>query len=557
MTELSALNIRITGDAGDLKAAIGVATTELGKVEAAATRANVGTTQLAAGLGHTSRAAGNNSQSMRLMAQQLSQVGQQTMATGQFTQALAIQLPDIGLAFGAIGAAAGLLAGIALPLVVAAFMDTSEKAAALAAATKELADATEAFRLQAAAISLGVDQEEVLAVQRLNELLVQRVALEEHIAKGIKNSKDTTVMQLAAVNALISPLEQQVEAYRAARKELEAIKAKSEAAKAQISGMVKEVIDAKDAMVALVASAPSGGWLAGAISDASTLAAKLWDAAAAQASMSQKLAGAYNLYANTRNQAPGVPVGEGSDTPGGVRPRRPPHGVPGEDWGTAGGGGGGGGKKNPLDGELEALQKALMTKEQLELDSFARQQETLTAALDQRLITQQEYAAMMEAAQQQHSDAMEQIDVWRYGTGLQKAGAFLGEMANVFAAGNDRMIKLSRIAGAAQGLIDAYGAYLKALNAPGGMTPLQRLAMAGGVLAAGLKAVSAIKGGGGSGGGETSQAGAAASTAPAEMRTANINFYGGFQPTQETIKMIAGGLNDWLGDGGRLNVGAS
>jgi len=68
MTELSALNIKITGDAGDLKAAIGVATTELGKVEAAATRANVGTTQLAAGLGNTARAAGNNSNVMRGMA---------------------------------------------------------------------------------------------------------------------------------------------------------------------------------------------------------------------------------------------------------------------------------------------------------------------------------------------------------------------------------------------------------------------------------------------------------------------------------------------------------
>lgn len=53
----------------------------------------------------------------RMFAQQLSQVGQQTMATGNFMQALAIQLPDMGLAFGAVGAAVGLLAGIALPML--------------------------------------------------------------------------------------------------------------------------------------------------------------------------------------------------------------------------------------------------------------------------------------------------------------------------------------------------------------------------------------------------------------------------------------------------------
>jgi len=57
---------------------------------------------------------------------QLSQVGQQTQATGNFVQALAIQLPDIGLAFGTIGTAVGLLVGIALPSIVNAFRQTED-----------------------------------------------------------------------------------------------------------------------------------------------------------------------------------------------------------------------------------------------------------------------------------------------------------------------------------------------------------------------------------------------------------------------------------------------
>jgi len=535
MTELSALNIKITGDAGDLKAAVAAANGDLAKLAAGAEAAGLKVSGLGNKFNQVGGSASGIAPNLRNVSMQLSQVGQQAMVTGNFAQALAIQLPDIGIMFGAVGAAAGLLAGIALPILVSAFSTTSEKALALASAMKELASATEAFRIASAAIKMGIDQEEVLIVQQLNDLLRQRKALEEHIAQGIKNAKDTSQLQLNTINATIAPLEAQLKAYRQARTELDLAKAKLNAVKQNVGEIYDAIVQAKDAIVSLVASAPNSGWLSGAIGDAVSLASTLWDAAAAVAAV------------GTPGLAPETSM----------RPRRAPPGAGGVDWGGPDNAGGGGGATvNPLIAEIEALQSSLATQEQAQIDSFARQQETLTAALDQRLITQQEYAALMEAAQQQHSETMEGIDVWRYGTGLQKAGAFLGEMANVFAAGNDKMLKISRIAGAAQGLIDAYGAYLKALNAPGGMTPLQRLAMAGGVLAAGLKAVSSIKGGGGGGGG-VSTAVAAASSAPAEMRTANINFYGGFQPTQDTIKMIAGGLNDWLGDGGRLNVGAS
>ena len=53
----------------------------------------------------------------RMMGMQLSQVAQQTMVTGNFMQALAVQLPDLGLGFGVVGMAAGVIAGIALPLL--------------------------------------------------------------------------------------------------------------------------------------------------------------------------------------------------------------------------------------------------------------------------------------------------------------------------------------------------------------------------------------------------------------------------------------------------------
>lgn len=119
------------------RAAAAVAAQFLG-VEAAAKGASPHVATLGremAGVGTGSALGGNGA---RMMAMQLSQVGQQTMATGNFVQALAIQLPDIGLAFGAVGTAVGLLAGVALPVLMSAFGGTSGTAATLDEGLSEL-----------------------------------------------------------------------------------------------------------------------------------------------------------------------------------------------------------------------------------------------------------------------------------------------------------------------------------------------------------------------------------------------------------------------------------
>jgi hypothetical protein len=67
----------------------------------------------AAGMSRSFALGGNNT---RMLAMQLSQVAQQASAGGGLLRALAIQLPDIGLAFGTIGIAAGVAAGVLLPL---------------------------------------------------------------------------------------------------------------------------------------------------------------------------------------------------------------------------------------------------------------------------------------------------------------------------------------------------------------------------------------------------------------------------------------------------------
>jgi hypothetical protein len=188
------------------------------------------------------------------------------------------------------------------------------------------------------------------------------------------------------------------------------------------------------------------------------------------------------------------------------------------------GGGGGGGGADPLISELESVQNALMTQEEKQIESFQRQQATLQQALEQRLLTQQEYNALMEQAQSQHADKMTAIDAYRYGTDLQKADQFLGDMASAFQSGNEDMLRISKAFGAAQALVSAFTGAAEALKLP---FP-QNLAAFAKVLATGLGAVQSIKGvtpggGGASAAGAVASAAAAPAPAPLNVRLSGMS----------------------------------
>jgi hypothetical protein len=77
------------------------------------------------------------SQGLRMQAMQLSQVAQQASATGNWLQAIAIQLPDLALAFGPLGIAAGAAAGAALSYY-STLIDSGEDAEETLAAQADL-----------------------------------------------------------------------------------------------------------------------------------------------------------------------------------------------------------------------------------------------------------------------------------------------------------------------------------------------------------------------------------------------------------------------------------
>lgn len=535
MTELAALNIKITGDASALKAAVAAAQGDLGKLAAAANAAGLKVTGLGTKFTGAGAAAGNFSNMARGAAQQLSQVGQQTMATGNFIQALAIQLPDLGLAFGAVGAAAGLVAGVALPLLVGALIGTSAQSAEAAAQAERLKAAYEAvgeattnLQIKIDKLRFGVDEE--YQVELLREQIRLRDEYNSKVAElqvYMANTTDSLDLQRLKTEELRNRVGEIVARYS----EISRLMADQQGRATQLA-----IIEGRKAQEAAEAKAAT-------------------ERAAAAADLLQRnMANAYSVYASTRmeatalaNETARAAASLSVFQAGGLAAQYQQYGqgrvageqlyreagslyggngnvLPDSYYGAGAGAGAGGGGVNPIVSELETLQQSLVGQEQAQIESFARQQEVLRSALEQRLITQQEYAALMEASQRQHAETMESIDVWRYGSGLAKAEAFFGGMAEALAAGNEKMQKVSQGFAAVEALINAWRAYSQTLADPSLPFATKFLAAAK-VLAAGMGAVNAIRNGGRSaaGGGAATAQSAPAQASPLQV---SLNTYG-------------------------------
>lgn len=560
MTELAALNVKISGDASGLKAAVSSAQGDLGKLSATANAAGARVAGLGGKFTGAGAAAGNFSNVARGAAQQLSQVGQQTMATGNFIQALAIQLPDLGLAFGAVGAAVGLVAGVALPLLIGALIGTSAQSAEAAAQAERLKAAYEAvgeastnLQIKIDKLRFGVDEEyqvELLREQiRLRDEYNAKVAtLQAYLnstndAIEVQNDKTAFwVRQIEVVAGRYNEISRKLSDQQSLATQLAIIEGRKAQAASEAKAATERSAAAADLLRRNMANAysvyASTRMEANAIADkivlAGLAASKLSlikfgniDAAAAAAlTLAGNLGIAYNEAVALSNmwdnlQAGSDERGSQRKTVRGANTRMPKQ--PWMDTGGAGGGGGGGGA-NPIVSELETLQQSLVGQEQAQIESFARQQEVLRSALEQRLITQQEYAALMEASQRQHAETMEGIDVWRYGSGLAKAEAFFGGMADALAAGNEKMQKVSQSFAAVEALINAWRAYSQTLADPSLPFATKFLAAAK-VLAAGMGAVNAIRNGGRSaaGGGAATAQSAPAQASPLQV---SLNTYG-------------------------------
>ena len=168
----------------------------------------------------------------RNLGQQLSQVGQQTMVTGNFIQALAIQLPDIGLAFGSIGIAVGLFAGIALPLLASAFGKARDTVNQAQDALDAYGNSFQALRDDMSAAT-ALQNDYVAAVQSGNAKVIAAIQQEAGVRKAL------TALDLADAVA-------KKEAAKTAQDAEAAVIVASAAAQDKMVAQVKKLYDAQE-----------------------------------------------------------------------------------------------------------------------------------------------------------------------------------------------------------------------------------------------------------------------------------------------------------------------
>jgi len=278
----------------------------------------------------------------RMMAQQLSQVAQQTMAGGDFIRALGIQLPDMATDFGAVGIAAGVAAGIILPMLASAFGAVKDFDTALTDANETLKDTKALADLVKGGVSAMIDEfgrfgddiqglvnaQRQLSLRQLSEdanaLAISmanlyngnawlNISRAEQLAQALGLSTEATNLLDRGLTALseADTLDRQLQVATALRESfVMMVGPVSQMTSAQKDfyfglidteetmnklqkrvreltpefAMVKGVVnDVNDAMTALLSNVPREGWLSGAIGDAARLATTLWDAAHAAA----------------------------------------------------------------------------------------------------------------------------------------------------------------------------------------------------------------------------------------------------------------------------------
>lgn len=246
-------------------------------------------------------------------------------------------------------------------------------------------------------------------------------------------------------------------------------------------------------------------------------------------------------------------------------PRAPTNMDFGIDMGSGGGGGGGGGSgggggTNGAD-ELQRMQEQFATESEVIAAQYEERLAQLEEFRQQKLLSEEAFNELESKIKDDHEKRLSDIESKRRSERLSAISGAFGDLATLTQSGNEKLFKIGQAAKVAEAIVDGYSAAVAAWNkgmkvgGPGMAAAFTAASLAKtGMLIASMRSQSSTGGGSGGGGGGGS---ATPTQTTTETRTANINFYGGFQPTQETISMIAGGLNDWLGDGGRLNVGAA
>jgi hypothetical protein len=221
----------------------------------------------------------------------------------------------------------------------------------------------------------------------------------------------------------------------------------------------------------------------------------------------------------------------------------------------SGGGGGGGQERDPA---IEALMESLKNEDEVLEEWRAAGLQTLAEANAQELAALGGHTEAKLRLEAQYQERLSGLRQGYNGDGLAQAGVFFGDMANAMQGGSEKMLRIAKVFGAAQSLINSYKAYTEVLADPT-LPWFARIPAAVGVLGAGLGMVSAIKGvsaggGGGGGGGGGAAASpsvpsAAAGGSGGSPTNVAISLQGGDMFGRDQVISLINSINEAVEDG--------
>jgi hypothetical protein len=631
MTQLAALNVKITGDSSDLQSDLTKAEAGVKKVGAAATVAQTKTTGLTGGLSKLGNVSGSTRAKIQNTSFQLQDIAVQLQGGTRASTVFAQQLPQLLGGFGALGAVLGVVAGVGIPALAFAFSAMGDEAQdseeAMKNFTASLKSATDFMRIaqtpikdlreefgefadeiQRASIvasqaalseallsysdaSAGVKEnfasmtDEIGKYQQAVEALaiVERSLGERTVSnasafadaeasveaaraslEATAASMGMTVGEATALNAALTDLsdaDSMEEIATASAKALDLIGSMFGTSQKMPPEVAKIVLELEKVVTAAAAGATASSNLKTELEGGRDAARELADEMAFIQSLSPEVQARMVVAGVEAGNIPpealaDLPMSDADKAMEKALERRRKLRRKEDEKKKSGSR-----KTNPLIDDLEQLEQSLMTQEEMQIASFGRQQETLRSALEQKLLTKQEFDALTEDAQAKHNEAMEQLDRQRQQASLQGYAGMFGDLASLMQSNNKTLFRIGQASAIAEAVVNGYSAAVAAWEK--GMKiggPPVASAFAGasllktGALISSIKSTSPTGGGAGATGGGAVGAAGSAQAAPQTSNNVAISLTGGDMFSRGQVIELINSINDAVDDGARIRL---
>lgn len=505
-----------------------------------------------------------NATHIRLLPQQFSQIAQQASVTGNVMQAVALQAFDIGAAFGGVGAVIGVLAGLGLPALAAAFGDNADDVSELENQLSNLNDIVSELNDSTDLLSLSIDElsikyrdaaprvrlfAEAQAQLRIAELNREFAGSFDELSNAVDRwstrvdnlqSQETLFDDPQRAIALINIIEdfniRGDEAVRVLERLNEVARADSfEEQQEAVENLIAALTNLDIPLSQLPVS------LQGVIAEITALSIQMDEARVSAEGLRAEM--------NMLGQETGIPLFQ----QGLERAELLPPVEEDEDSGRRRRG-----RRDPIRGRIESLINSLQT-EQETIERFRQEGFELLAqanAEELAAIGGQNEAKLR--LQEEYMDRLRALQQAEQSHTLNSYATLFGNLATTFQQGGGNLLKVSKAFSVAQGLINSYRAFTEVLADPALIgRPFLRTALAASTLAAGLAQVANIRSvsdnvSAGGGGGSTGASAPATGGQQQPTTFVNVNLTGEGAIGRGQVRGLINMINEEIEDGAVL-----